>query len=224
MKIQYACGHEEVEIPEGTPKRTIERIKKFGFCEKCFENRKNEEEKIIKNNGFSFHGRIYPYIEKETGKMLISCYYTGSINDNIRALLDAGYKQSEHKMAYGIDVWHKKIYAEDFEEEQKKAKELGAKLFPISREYEAAALDDLERRNKKKKALESIKAQAPKVPELIDGYRWNERIYGRGENLCIYRSGDRKAITSEEAEELKQYLEEKEKYENKLEKIRNKEY
>lgn len=55
----------------------------------------------------------------------------------------------------------------------------------------------------------------------ILGCTWNQKIYGKAGNYSIYPNGDKKLITDEQAEEIKNYLTLKEEYRKKVNEIKN---
>ena len=67
--------------------------------------------------------------------------------------------------------------------------------------------------------LHSLKK--PAVPEVLKGCTWNQKIYGKAGNYSIYPNGDKKLITDEQAEEIKNYLTLKEEYRKKVNEIKN---
>ena len=76
---------------------------------------------------------------------------------------------------------------------------------------------------KKAKEIEDAlsKIKKPHVPEVLNGHRWNQKIYGKSGNYTIYSDNIRIEITDDQAEEIRKYLEEKETYKKKVEEIEN---
>lgn len=76
---------------------------------------------------------------------------------------------------------------------------------------------------KKEKEIEDAlsKIKKPHVPEVLNGHRWNQKIYGKSGNYTIYSDNIRTEITDDQAEEIRKYLEEKETYKKKVEEIEN---
>lgn len=63
----------------------------------------------------------------------------------------------------------------------------------------------------------------PKEPEILKGYKWNRKIYGKEDNYSIYLDGNKVVITNEQAKELEQYLSARTEYNSKVNEVR-KEY
>lgn len=73
----------------------------------------------------------------------------------------------------------------------------------------------------KGKEEEISKIKKPHVPDVLNGHRWNQKIYGKSGNYTIYPDNVKTGITDEEAEEIRKYLKEKEEYKKKVEEVKN---
>ena len=110
------------------------------------------------------------------------------------------------------------------EEEIIKATSIGAKSMVadsglFAEVHYRIALERQKEWREKKEKIDLIKKTA--VPEVLKGCTWNQKIYGKAGNYFIYPNGDKKLITDEQAEEIKNYLTLKEEYRKKVDEIKN---
>lgn len=78
---------------------------------------------------------------------------------------------------------------------------------------------------KENEKKEELISQIPKpvVPEVFinNKGRWNQKVYGKEGNYSIYLSNEKIEVTDEEADQIKNYAEEKKKYNEEVDKIKN---
>lgn len=205
--IIMGCGHEDVVELFGKNKdreRKLEYLKNYGMCKECYK--KSLEEKR-KKDGLLLNVSI-PLGTRKT-YVMVDLFFTGdsmTYRDEIN-LLD--YRWNGTK-------WIKRINFNDIEKEIEKAKSIGAiskididKLIE-SDVYKEALRQCVDWDNAYKK-IESLKV--PVEPEIISGYRWNKKIYGKAGNYSIYPDGEKISISDEQADELEKYLSDLERYE-----------
>lgn len=118
----------------------------------------------------------------------------------------------------------KKMGVDSLEEEIIKATSIGAKSMVadsglFAEVHYRIALERQKEWREKKEKIDLIKK--PAVPEVLKGCTWNQKIYGKAGNYFIYPNGDKKLITDEQAEEIKNYLTLKEEYRKKVDEIKN---
>lgn len=134
-------------------------------------------------------------------------------------------KERDRKIEYfKIHGLCKECYRKKKEEEIIKATSIGAKSMVadsglFAEVHYRIALERQKEWREKKEKIDLIKK--PAVPEVLKGCTWNQKIYGKAGNYSIYPNGDKKLITDEQAEEIKNYLTLKEEYRKKVNEIKN---
>lgn len=231
-EIMMSCGHEDtVELfgKERERDRKIEYLKIHGLCKECYRKKKEEE---TKKEGLIFNATVLPYINEKDGSILLSVWFSGDTKphkDEIKSL--GNYSWSERESAddwYSFQLptlcWNKIIKLDSLEEEIIKATSIGAKSMVadsglFAEVHYRIALERQKEWREKKEKIDLIKK--PAVPEVLKGCTWNQKIYGKAGNYSIYPNGDKKLITDEQAEEIKNYLTLKEEYRKKVNEIKN---
>jgi len=175
---------------------------------------------------------VLPYINEKDGSILLSVWFSGDTKphkDEIKSL--GNYSWSERESAddwYSFQLptlcWNKIIKLDSLEEEIIKATSIGAKSMVadsglFAEVHYRIALERQKEWREKKEKIDLIKK--PAVPEVLKGCTWNQKIYGKAGNYFIYPNGDKKLITDEQAEEIKNYLTLKEEYRKKVDEIKN---
>lgn len=230
--IQMGCGHEDtVELfgKDADRQKKIEYFKEKGLCKSCY--RKKMEE-LTANSPFVFNMTVLPYIDEDNGNVLLNVWFEGNTmpyKDKIKSL--GGYRWCEREAAEDFFsmkrpplCWNKIIALEKLQEEIEKAKSIGAECISVEEgllatvNYTVAMRKHQEWMNKNAKIKELAK---PKVPGIIKGKRWNQTIYGKSDNLSIYVDGEKIMISDDLAEELKEYVKQKEEYKKQVEEIKN---
>lgn len=67
------------------------------------------------------------------------------------------------------------------------------------------------------KQAEIDKITKPVAPEKIRNKKWNETVYGKSGNQSIYINGNKIMISDSEAEEIRQYLSDRQAYDDRVE-------
>lgn len=229
--ITMGCGHEDTVTLFGSSeerKRKIEYFKEFGLCKECYKIKMREQEK---SKGLVFNVSVLPYIDENDGSILFYMWFSGDTMPNKDKIKSLGYYWGECEASddwYSVTrpqmVWNKTIKESDLQTEISKAESIGAKKLEIDDGLFASihykiALNYQKKWKEKMREIASI--QNPKVPEILIGHRWNQKIYGKPGNYSIYPDGNKTPITDEEAEELKDYVAAKEEYKKKVEEIKN---
>lgn len=229
--ITMSCGHEDqIELfgKEKEREKKIAYLQSSGLCKECYKNKMREESQ---KEGFIFNASVLPYIDNDTGSILLSVWFSGDTmpyKDAIKSL--GGYRWSKREAAddwYSSSVpmcWNKIIKLDNLQEEITKAVSIGADntisdqgLFAMI--HYKMALKNQRKWMEKKEEIEGI--EKPVIPEILKDCRWNEKIYGKSGNYSIYPNGQKVSITNEQAEEIKDYLRLKDEYKKQVEKIQN---
>lgn len=224
--IMMGCGHEDTVTLFGNSeerKRKIEYFKESGLCKECYKIKMREQEK---SKGLIFNISALPYIDENDGSILFYIWFSGDTMPNKEKIKSLGYYWGENEAAddwYSIKrpqmTWNKTVKECDLQGEISKAESIGAKRTEIddglfaSIHYKIAL-------NRQKKWKEIIKKIAsipkPKTPNILIGHRWNHKIYGKPGNFSVYLDNDKVTITDIEANEIRQYLKDKEEYKEKV--------
>ena len=227
-----SCGHEqEVELFGKTSarERKISYFETQGLCKACYSKKMQVE---MENEPFSFHASVLPYIDENNGEILVFVWFSGNTKPHKEKIKEIGYSWQTRDVSegmYGLDYqkpelcWGKIIYASEFEQELEKAYSLGAEKTIMKNTLEtmiakSIASDQQKKWEKKYAAITSL--EKPKIPEIIKGHRWNHKIYGKIGHYSIYPDGEKMEISNEQAKDLEEYLEEKRKYDKKVEEIK----
>lgn len=227
--ITMSCGHEERIELFGSTKvrdRKIDYFESEGLCKECYKKKLQEE---AEKEGFNFNASVLPYINNEDGSILLSVWFSGNTKpykEEIKSL--GGYKWSERESSsdwYTISVpmcWNKTIKLDELKNEIVKAASIGANSI-ISEEtlfetiHYQIALEQQKKWNENKDMIDSI--EKPVIPEIIKGYTWNQKIYGKSGKYTIYPNGNKVSITDEQKNEIENYLKLKKEYKNKIDSI-----
>lgn len=231
--IKMSCGHEEEVTLFGKSAerdRKIQYFEKYGLCKECY---KQQEQKKIESEPLSFNVSVLPYINENNGEILLFAYFGGNVKllkDEIKKL---GYKwqtKDTPDNMLGFDLhkselcWGKIIDLCDFEDELLKAESLGAETFVTDKGLATMITQSIaisKQKEWKKKHEEIAALEKPETPEIIRGYRWNRKIYGKAGRYSIYLDGEKTEISDDEKKMLTDYLAELQKYNKKVEDIKN---
>lgn len=226
-RIKMSCGHEDVVDLDGKGsdrERKIKYFESFGLCKECYKMKKRKEDEAM---GLVFRMNVLTRIDEDDGGLLLFVWFEGDTwphKDEIRSL--GGYTWTQRESAMDMDdgprCWGKTIKLESLETETEKAKSIGAKC--IVKLKGSAEIEDYEIALRKRKAwmerrAEIEKIEKPHVPEVLQGHRWNQTVYGRSGNYSVYLDGEKVSLTDEQTEEIKDYVAKKEEYAKKVEEI-----
>ena len=230
--VLMSCGHEDtIELvgKSSERERKIEYFKANGLCKECYKKKMEEESE---SKGLIFNATILPYINEKNGSILLNVWFDGNTRpykDDIKSL--GGYRWSERESADDYFstsrsplCWNKTIEADELKDEIEKAKSIGANSIVSDKGLFAMvhyqiAIDKQKEWNERNEKIKSI--EKPAAPDLLKGHRWNQKIYGKAGNYSIYPDGNKVSITDEQADEIRDYLKLKEKYNKKVEEIKN---
>lgn len=229
--ILMSCGHEEEVALFGANserEKKIQYLKTYGLCKVCYKEHMNEKES---EEPLNFNATVLPVINAENGKILLNVWFSGntkSHKDEIKGL--GGYRWRERQSAadtFSLKkppmCWNKLIELEELPEEIAKAKSIGAEsivhdsgLF-ASANYQIAAEAQKEWQEKYAQMAEVKK---PVLPDFLAGHKWNKKVYGRRDNAHVYLDEVKTPVSEEQIREIKNYLEEEEKYQKEIAEIK----
>lgn len=223
--VKMSCGHEDVvELfgPGAERERKIAGYEAHGLCRECYRKKRQEEEQAI---GLILNVTVLQGINQETGDILVSLWFSGDTMSHKDEIKSIGYKWGECDAADRDRlVWKKTANLDDLDEEVKKAASIGAKsLIPENGIFATANyILAAEQKRKWQEIREKKNAiEKPKVPEVLKGHKWNQKIYGRPGNYSVYPDGEKVSISDAQAEEIREYLQEKAEYKKRLEEVEN---
>lgn len=230
--VKMSCGHEETVELFGKGKdreRSIEYFEDHGLCKECYKKKISEEKK---EQGLIFNASVLPYIDQDDGSILLTVWFSGDTmqhKDEIKSI--GGYYWGESEAAsnwYSSSrpelCWHKTIKMDEYDAEAEKAISIGAKKVIADNEFFGMAHFNLAKMLQEEwKAKKSKMDEIPKpaIPEILKGHKWNQKIYGIKGKYSIYLDGEKTPIDNEEADQIEQYLSEKEAYQKRIEEIKN---
>lgn len=227
--IVMSCGHTDtVELFGKTSERErrINSMMKDGLCRECYAKRMREREE---EQGLVFNAAVMPDIDEHDGSILLNVWFSGNTKPCKDAIRRLGYYWSERASAASYFsgsrppmIWRKTIKLSELQGEMEKAASIGANslvtdsgLF-ASACYGIALNKHREWCDRQQKLTELVK---PDVPDIISEHRWNGTIYGKSGNYSIYLDGAKVSVTDDQAEELRQYIQEKETYNKQVQDI-----
>lgn len=123
-------------------------------------------------------------------------------------------------------TWLKRIDVDELDGELKKASETGALIKNDISPIDIASMHDLMAHEKEKE--EKIEAEISKLDKPVspDDYptgRWNGRFYGGAKyGYSVYVDGEQQKISIEQANKWQQYMDDRNKYQEKVKIIKNK--
>lgn len=226
--VKYACGHGSHTIE--LYGKSVERERKIKWyesnvvCPECYKLQKQQEAQA---KGLELHVEINP-IDLNTP---IVIYFDGDTmphKDDIKAL---GYRWG-YKPVSGLaglfgaqkpsKVWSKCIAINELESALKQAEPLQPKVINNIRAIDMAAYRDYSAKHSATQAkIDAI--PKPKCPDIINGKRWNGKVYGKSGHYTIYLDGVKRDITDDERDSLLEYLQQREEYNKKITEIKSNE-
>lgn len=60
----------------------------------------------------------------------------------------------------------------------------------------------------------------PVLPDFLAGHKWNKKVYGRRDNAHVYLDEVKTPVSEEQIREIRNYLEEEEKYQKEIAEIK----
>lgn len=223
--VKMGCGHEDVvELfgPGAERERKIAWYESYGLCRECYRKKRQEEERA---KGLILNVAVLQGINQKTGDIEVSLWFSGDTMSHKDEIKSIGYRWGECDAASADRlVWQKTVNLDSLDDEVKKAALIGAKsLIPESGIYATANFIMATEQRKKWQEIRAKKSavEKPKVPEILSGHKWNQKVYGRPGNYSVYPDGEKVSISDAQAEEIREYLQEKAEYEKKLEDIEN---
>lgn len=221
--ILMGCGHKEKVYLSEKSSLTISERKEYlennGLCKECYKAAKRKEEK---EQGLIFNVSIFSHVDRNDGGILLYVWFSGdtiTYKESIKSL--GGYwwgflETSDVNYLKRPDMgWHKVIKLENLDEEYAKAVSIGTRSIVTGRDSEERWKYHMALRNQKdwKEMNEKISGiKSPEVPEILRGHRWNRTVYGKSGRYSVYLDNDKVPVTDDEASMLKEYIEDKEKY------------
>jgi len=221
--ISLSCKHTENREITGAPEQIARKIKwleKKGLCKECYIQKKNEEP-IVLNVARYNDGSRDAYAEK------IILYITGNAYPVRAELIKEGYTLGilppigrKGVVEKEIKAWRKTCTLSNLELEV-------ALVMPYCHNKVSTlnGIDEMVMSRYRPRYQDAINQlrdiPEPKCPEWIQNIQITEKIYGKPGQYSIYaRSGDKKEISDQQAQELQKYFKEKEAYQSKILKIR----
>jgi hypothetical protein len=234
--INHSCGHSREIQLFGKNDERERKIEWMGSqeCPKCWgEKKRSEEEKlpitaIIRTNGMD---------ADDKGNILAEIMLTGGTKLKKEEIKKMGYSwgQSRGGIMDMLSVnkphqgWIKRIPLLHLAESHQVWKSIKTELETLGADIQSkiSAIDmDTAVKNifdKKEKDIKMAQIEKPQQPECFPSKRgrWNGTIYGNIKNgFRVYIDGSEEKITEEEAEEIKNYILAREKYNVEIEKIK----
>jgi hypothetical protein len=234
--INHTCGHSrEVQLFG----KNIERERKIEWmesqkCPKCWGEKKRAEEAKLPITATI---KINVMDTDKDGNMLAEIVLTGGTINKKEQIKSMGYGWGEARggvldmlsTSKPDQAWIKIVPLMDLADGTKTQKIIMEELEsidaiikngidPISYQM---AIDKMAENEQIKTAIESL--QKPELPESLPSKRgkWHGKIYGNEKyGYRVYIDGDEEKITNSEAEEIKNYLINREKYNMAIEKIK----
>lgn len=221
--VMMSCGHEQEVALVGKNserERKISYYEKHGLCKECYKAKMN---KIAESEPFSFNVELLPYINSDNGEILLFAWFDGNTKPHKDQIKELGYSWQQKESAdniFGLKYtnemcWSKIVDMKDIAKEVQKAKSIGVEKVVSKKKLlsEIAGSLAMKMHNEwKEKNAAVSKLDRPEEPELIKGYNWNWKVYGRSGKQCIYLDGQKINITDEQAEELEKYVDAEKKY------------
>ena len=231
--VKMSCGHEDVVDLTGRGEdreRRIHYLEQHGLCKECYLNQKRAEEKAAGLQFCYFH---INKIDEETGSPMIMVWFSGDTMPYKDQLKELGYRWNDITYWVGIYcdrhmAWSLLIDSDLLNDQADQARALGAKVIgPKSLGPEAYALDIRNYRislNRQKEWTEISEKRnsipKPHAPEILNGRRWNKKIYGRSGSMAIYLDGEKIEISDEQASVLDNYLKALDQYRDAISQIK----
>lgn len=199
------------------------------LCPDCYKAESREKmREENKKVGLILNASVVPGINLQNGEILMYLWFSGDTETHKEEIKSLGYHWDECKNAdryYSLSLkremcWGKRIEAKDFEEEIKKAEEIGAKKFVP----DAGLFGSIHAQVAAKKHQEWLeiqeelkKLEKPQMPdflkEMIGDKPWNQKVYGKSSGrYVIYLDNEPVSLTDEQASSVKQYLKQADKY------------
>lgn len=207
--IIYSCGHAgTVELfGESTDReRRLEWLKESALCPNCYREQHKDDPIVIKLK------KTYSGV-KGTSEPILLVNICGNTKPHKNVIKNMGFEWTG-------SCWYRELYMSQLNDFEKAIMQLGnVKLddgyINIRREMENLPGEAKEMLakfhaewNEKKKSY-----VAPKKPALLSsGRKWNGKIYGKSGKFTVYLDGEKVNISDNDADELRKYLTEKEKY------------
>lgn len=228
--VSMSCGHKDtVELfgKDTERQRKIEYFEQYGLCKECFKEqaRKREESEPL-----AFHASTMPYINEKNGEVQIYIWLSGNSRERKEDIKKLGYHWSERTASADVlsmkspgFCWNKVIDQKDLSAEAEKAKSLGIEHVTAESDIYSMANYNIAMGEQKAWRDTHDKIDAipkPAVPDILIGRKWNQKIYGKAGNYSIYPDGEKTLISDEQAEEIREYLVQKEEYKKQVEAVK----
>lgn len=186
-KLKMACGHEQTVHLSGSQEKRKEKMLKIqaGVCRKCFNNipvEEKKEETVSKSNKIILDAGYLPYIDENTGALMIYLIFSDNVAEYETALKELGFKKTF--------MWKMQV-AENFYKET--IKSIQEKI-PCEIRFS-------EQKTRKESAKEKQKKWV-KPPDFIQGRKWNRKFYGNN----IYLDGKQVKLSVQQKKELEDYV------------------
>lgn len=229
--VMMSCGHEQtVELlgRDSDRQKKIRYFQESGMCKECYKKMMDLENRKM---GLLVHVAVLPSISPETGEILLSIWFDGDTithKDEIKSLCyywDYSPAPEDLLSSSSKKYWSKTICESDLSAELAKAEAIGAIKAYTETELFAAFNYRVAMELKAEWQARQAKINdipRPKVPEVLLGHRWNQKIYGKAGNYSVYPDGKKVSITDDQASEIKRYIKEKTEYKKAIEEIGNK--
>lgn len=173
-----------------------------------------------KEAGLIYNASYLPNID-HSGNILLFVWFSGDTlnhKEEIKSL--GGYTWQENQGAESFFskpsmCWGKTIIASEVKVENAKAISIGAKPLQLEEGIFAKMHYEIAKQRKqeflmKQEAIASI--ERPKVPDILKGRRWNQKVYGNSGGYTIYPDSVKCTITDEQKDEIDLYLKAKAEY------------
>lgn len=186
-KLKMTCGHEQTVHLSGSQEKRKEKMLKIqaGVCRKCFNNipvEEKKEETVSKSNKIILDAGYLPYIDENTGDLMIYLIFSDNVAEYEIILKELGFKKS---FAWKMQIAESR-YKETIEIIQEK--------IPCEIRFSENEIRKESAKEKQKKWV--------KPPDFIQGKKWNRKFYGNS----IYLDGKQVRLSIQQKKELEDYV------------------
>lgn len=229
-ELILSCGHKRTMEFAGPGKerdRKIRYSERLAICEGCHQ----EREAKIHGKSLIFRATVLPFISLE-GDILAYIWIEGNTLGNREKIKRIGGYSWGYRSRHSVlpqwgspeMCWSKTVKLNSLQDEIQKASDeiddiiyLPDKDMFTSRNYQIASE---KKENWEANEREIAGLYKPATPEVIRGYKWNKKVYGKKGRYLIYLDEEPTPISDEEAEEIRRYAEDIYEYEKQLRRMR----
>ena len=229
--VRFSCGHEGTVELFGKGKDRDIKIRWYessGICPDCYKAKKRAEiESMPLTLEHTFNALR---VDEASGEPLVILSFSGNAfpaKDRIKALgyfwCDSESTDLRSSITRPVKAWQKEIKVSELDEEVEKAKSIGAMVNFVGLSHEMENFNyrsalELQKKWREKEALKAA-IKKPVIPEILNGHRWNDKVYGKKGKYRVYLDGVETFISDDQAADLEKYVTEKVTYRNEIAKV-----